>query len=422
VSFRADDWDGIGNRSLLDPISLFRPYNDQFVLVTMAIYRLEFGLVGMHSYLPYVAVVLLAHVSTAAALGRVVTMLSGPIPGLLASLVMLFLGTGYEVLSLGLAIGLVWAPGLGLWALEAILNRRHPVAVAVPLLAAIACHPIGAVFLVVATVVAWFQDRRSLTGIVIVWAVLVGWFALFDLPGLSHRGSSVGGNLLDIPAFIAVGMAAAAGSLLGVSALPGAVVLAVLVLLAWRFRPRPAHPTVFLAAFLGLVAFYALIALSRGEFGIAGLEWSRYRYNAAPIVLVAVAAWVGRPAALAVPRSRLEAALVGLTLVSVLANLRWYVLARDQLLDESNETRAAVAVALFATDMTAWQQELFLPSPGRVRELAAQGGSPVRDGLVPWVSTPIPPQVATTACARYLPDATRQPACVESVIAASGDG
>jgi hypothetical protein len=417
LSFRADDWDGIANRSLVDPVSLLRPYNDQFVLVTMAIYRLEFAIIGLRSYLPYVAVVLLAHVFTSAALGRLVTTISGPFAGLVASVVMLFLATGYEVLSLGLAIGLVGAPGLGLWAIDSVLRGRHPLHVVLPLLLAVACHPIGAVFLVMATALALRRGRAYLPGLAIVWVVLVAWFVVFDLPMLAQRGSSMGQNLIGIPLFIGGGIAAAAGSLFGVSALPGAVVLGCLMLLAWRLRSAPAQPDVVLAAFIGLIGFYAMIAVSRGEFGIAGLEWSRYRYNAVPIAILAVAAWVGRPRALSEPRSRAEALLVGLALVSIVANLRWYVLAREQLLAESNQTRAAVAVALWATDLQTWDQQLFLPSPARVRDLAAEAGSPTRDRLVPGVTTPIPPEDAQAACGQYLRDSGRIPDCVQAVVA-----
>ena len=416
VSFRADDWDGIANRSLLDPIGLLRPYNNQFVLVTMTIYRVEFAVVGLQSYLPYVAVVLLGHLFTAAALGRLVTTLSGPTLGLAASVVMLFLGTGYEVLSLGLAVGLVTAPGLGLVAIDSILRRRTSVWVVLPLLAAIACHPIGAVFLIMATIVAWRESREVLGGLALVWIALIGWFLAFDVPALTQGGSPTGRNLIDIPAFFAVGIAAAAGSLVGVSALPGAVVLVGLIVLSWIVRQRPARPALVLAALVGLAGFFALIATTRGEFGIAALEWSRYRYNAAPMVLVAIAAWVGQPPALSLPRSRSEAVLVGLVAVSLFANLRWYVLAREQLLDESNETRAALAVALWAPDLNTWDQNLFLPSPARVRELAAEAGPPLRDAFVSGMRPALPRAAAEVACDQFIADAGRRPACVEAVL------
>jgi hypothetical protein len=130
ATFRGDDWDFIANRSLSDPISLFAPFNEQWVAGGAIVFRLVFAVVGMHSYLPYIAVLLAIHLAVAAGVAYLVDRTSGALPGLLAGAVVAFLGAGNENLNVAFQIGMVLSTALGLWAVVALWAWQRPVAAA----------------------------------------------------------------------------------------------------------------------------------------------------------------------------------------------------------------------------------------------------------------------------------------------------
>ena len=416
MTFRTDDWDLIANVSLSDPISLFRPHNEQWLTIPALLFRAVFLVVGMHTYLPYIVGLLLVHIATAAGMGRLVGALSGPLPGLLASVVVLFLGSACEVLGQAIGLGVVLGTGAGLWALDALIVRRRHRRAAVLLLVSLMSHPVGVVFLGMAFVIALARDRDAIAYLFVPTAIFLTWFVLFDVPVLAERSETLSRNLAEIPPFIAGGIAAAAGAAFGFGPVVGIALAAVLAYLVFRVGRRPEHPVVFAAAVLGLVGLYGLIAVSRGQFGVLSLLWSRYFYLSVPLVLLAVAGWFGHPASL-VPdrRSRLAPVLIGLTTVAVVGNLRYYVLARDQLMEPTHQTRAAVAIASWATDLHDWHQELFMPGIDEVRALVAAHGDLTRDAWLPVVVPPVPPPIAADMCRQLVPGDERQAACVEAV-------
>lgn len=416
MTFRYDEWDFIGNRSLQDPIGLMRPYNEQWVTVPAAIFRAIFAVVGMHSYLPYLVVLLGLHVLVAARVGRLVRFVSGRFGGLVAAALVLFLGVGNENLGQAFQIGMVLATATGFWAIEELVVERRPVAAGLLLLIGLACHAVAAAFLAMALVLALRQSRRALAAILIPLGGAAAWFLVFDLPVMTARAGSFADALPSIPVFVVNGVLGATGAVFGLSTLAGALILVPLVFAAWRWFPRPAHPDLAAAGLVGLIVEYALVAVSRAEFGPESVLWSRYLYVAVPLVLLTAAAWFGPVAAVAAERRRLVGvAIAALAVVAVAGNLRYYINARELTIDAVNQTRAAIAIASWATDVHEWDQDLHLPQPDELRRLLAAHGTPARDDLVPWVVPKVPPDVAEASCRQLIANPDRQADCVAAV-------
>jgi hypothetical protein len=420
TTFRGDDWDLIAYRSLSDPIGWMRPFNEQWVAVPAVIFRMIFAVVGMHSYLPYLAVLLLLHVVTAAAIWRIVSALAGTGPGLAAAAVVLFLGAGYENLYQAFQIGMVLSSAAGFWAIAVLWFDRRPGLAALLLLLSVASHSIGAVFLGVAVLLALFEWRRSNAWLLLPIAALIFWTLAFDLPSLAARSGSFSSSVALLPGFVLVGVVAAIGSVFGSSVTVGVIVLAFLVVLAVRLGPRPASPAIAVAAIAGLAAEYALIGVSRAELGIGVVTWSRYLYVAVPFVLVAVAAWFGETRGLPARwRGSASVALFGLTVVAVLGNIRAYTLSNDTTATFVDSERAAAAVVEWSIDVRQPAFDVHMPPAAELRPLMAQYGGPARDDWLPWVVAPVPEPIAVGVCAQMLLDATLQLPCEDTIRSAA---
>lgn len=438
ATFRGDEWDFIANRSLLDPVGLMRPFNEQWVAVPAAVFRALFAVVGMHTYLPYLVTLLTLHLLVALTVRRLAEAAAGELAGVAAGTVVLFLGTGNENLGQAFQIGMVLAAGCGLAAMDALILRARPRAAAGLLLIAAASHAVAAAFLgacIVAAVVRFRQSPRDLRWTLVPAAALAGWFVAFDLPSVAARGGAFVQALISVPAFVVSGIATATGAIFGLSMVAGAAILIALGFLGVVGRRRPRRGRLAVAATAALVLEYGLIAISRAEFGLESVLWSRYVYVAVPLVIVAITAFLGSWAVDADSgrrgthdtrdardsrANRLAFVLTALTVVAVIGNLRFYSEARDLTLDFVHRTRAAVAVAEWATDLTTWDQELHLPAPGRLRELLAAHGSPARDTLLPAVVPAVPSTIAIETCRQLVPNPARLDGCVAAVAALVG--
>jgi hypothetical protein len=421
TTFRGDDWNLIASRSLSDPIGLMRPFNEQWVAVPAVIFRIMFAVVGMHSYLPYLAILLLIHIVTAAAIWRIVSALAGTGPGLAAAAVVLFLGAGYENLYQAFQIGMVLSSATGFWAIAVLWFDRRPGLAAFFLFLSVASHSIGAVFLGVAVLLALFDWRRPNAWLLLPIAALILWTLAFDLPSLAARGGSFSSSVALLPGFVLVGAVAAVGSVFGSSVAVGVIALALLVVLAARLGFRPANPAIAVAAIAGLAAEYALVGVSRAELGIGVVTWSRYLYVAAPFVLVAVAAWFGEARGLPARwRGSGAVALVGLTVFAILGNLRAYAVSNDTTADFVNHERAAAAVVSWSIDVRQPGFDVHVPPAVELRPLMAQVGGPARDDWFPSLVSVVPAPIAADVCAQMLLDSTLQSSCEDAVRAGVG--
>jgi hypothetical protein len=123
--FFYDEWDFIQGRRDWDPDTFLRAHNEHLVLVSTVVYKLLFVTAGITSYWPYAIFLTLTHLAAAGMLFAVIRAWSGNELALLAATVMLFLGTGWEVMlwpfEMGVTISLAAALGAVL-----CIERRTP--------------------------------------------------------------------------------------------------------------------------------------------------------------------------------------------------------------------------------------------------------------------------------------------------------
>jgi hypothetical protein len=415
ATFRVDDWDLIANRSLGDPGSLVRPYNEQFILVPAVLFRATFDVVGMHSYLPYLAVLLALHGLIAWELGRFVGGLAGPAAAVAAGAVFLFLGSGHENLDSAFQLGAVIATGAGLVGLaQTARGSRLPLA-AVALTVAIASHAIGGAFLAACLVVA--LGRRTAGGAWLGLPLVAGvvWLVAIDLPTFAGRAEPLADAIAAAPVFVLAGPFAAAGALVGLGLAGGAIVVVGLMAFAVRRGGRPHEPWIVAGALTGIGVEYGLVAVSRAAFGVDATTWSRYVYASVPLLIVAIAAWAGPwvETVSAVRRPRLNAALATVVVIAILGNVRAYIGTMSVTRDSSELVRAAVVIASEFPGADRLRSDPVIPGPDELRRLVAAFGSPARDDLAPWVVPAISEHAVLQACTEMTPDVVE--ACIERV-------
>jgi hypothetical protein len=402
ATFRGDDWELIHGRSLTDLPALLRPFNEQWVLVPAIVVRSLLAVVGLQSYVPYLAVLLSIHIVAAAAVARLVRETSGPLAAVVAGGIALFLGVGNENLHQAFQIGMVVAVAAGLWAIAAgWLWHRHGVA-ALLLTIAVASHLIAVSFIAACVVIVVLQVPRQ-TGLV-AWYLfpvmaLAAWILLFDLPTLVGRAGSTPMSPLGIPGVTIAGPLAASGGLFGLGLQAGVLVLSGLVVLAILVSRRPAYPDLAAASIIAVLVEYAAVGLSRGSLGLGVVLWSRYLYAAVPLVIVSIAAWFGTLSALTTEQRRRAAlVLVVLGTLAIVGNLRAYWQDRPLLEDFAQRERAAIAALVELNGVTQPSFDAHLPAADDLRNLIREHGSPLRDAWLPGVVGPVPVSVAREVC------------------------
>lgn len=417
LTFFSDEWAFIADRSLGDPSTWWAPHNEHWSTLPILVYRALVETVGLHTYVPYLALVIVLNVIVAVLVRRQVERRAGAWVGLAAGSLVLFLGSGFENLYWGFQIGFVGATALGLGALEVLdgpPTRRRAGALVALLVAGLMTAGVGLFFLVVvATELLFRPERRRWLGLLLVPATIYGtWFALIGYEGIgAHRDPFSIAAVLHVPEFVIAGFGEAAGAVTGVGPGPGIVVaLVVLGLAAWRLIRERALPVRLVAASAGIAAQYALIAVTRAGVTTTQVHYARYTYVAAILALVALGAFLGpwlRTIGIG-PRGRRLATMAGAVVVlelSFLWNVRLLVEGRQIFVDRAEMTRALVVAAL-ASDRPAsvdlGRSLVLVPSPTRLEDIVAALGSPVGDVLEPWAVPAIRPEIQAEAERRLI--------------------
>ena len=417
LTFFSDEWAFIVDRSLSDPSTWWAPHNEHWSTVPILAYRALVETVGLRTYVPYLALVILLNVVVAVLVRRQVERRAGPWPGLAAGALVLFLGSGFENLYWGFQIGFVGAAALGLAALETLDGPATPRRAAVftaLLMAGLMTAGVGLFFLAaVAVELAIRADRRRWLGLLAIpIAAYAVWFIVIGREGIgAHRDPFSLAALAHIPEFMVAGYGEAAGAVTGVGPGPGVVVAAaVLAAALWRLSRERALPVRFVAASIGIAAQYALIAVTRAGVTSDQVHYARYTYVAAVLALVALGALLGpwlRDLALATGRRRLTT-LAGAAVVIELAflwNVRLLMDGRQIFVERAEMTRALVTVAL-ASDRPAavdlGRSLVLVPSPTRLESIVAAYGSPLSDVLQPWAVPTIRPETLAEAERRLI--------------------
>lgn len=320
----------------LRPSALLTPLNGHFVLFQRLIFALDFKLLGVDllplRLLEVAGVVLVVGLVYVIARRRI-----GNAAALAPALLLLFLGSVWELTFVVSGLGNVYAAAAGLGALLLLERhaRRADLAACALLIVAVCTFTTGAAFAVGALVLIGLGDggrRRLWVALVpiLVYAAWLSWVRFHYVPAHGEVQSLRLGNVLLIPNFVADEAASVAGVIAGLnydfqptSLLPffgtrsqyGPVLAALAVgALVWRLRRE--RPSPFLWALLAAVlAFWSALAMGFGTG--RDPDTVRYAYAGAILVLL-VAAEAARGVRLA-PAGLL--ALFAITLCALGANL-----------------------------------------------------------------------------------------------------
>lgn len=413
LTFFSDEWAFIESRSLWDPTTWWAPHNEHWSTIPVIVYGALLELVGLRSYLPYLVVVYGLHVVACAGLFVLVRRRVGALLALAASLPALLLGAGFENLYWGFQIGFVGSTAAGLWALvvlEQTPTRARTVRLTALLIAGLATSGVGMTFVVVVGITVLLRrEWRGYAGALTIPVVLfAAWFLVVGRAGVGvHREPLTIETVVAIPGFVAGGLANAAGAVFGIGPDLGGLAAVAVVGLAAVIVARNGirRPALALACAGGLAFQYALIAAARAGVTEGQVNYSRYTYVGAFLLLVALADLAGPYAPPRLRRARLAVAALFIVLLelSLVWNVRLLFEGRDLFAEHAMSTRALVTIAIEPrySDRVADDRSLVLvPAPRSLREIVQVRGSPLSDLMVPWAVPPVTSQMLEDALER----------------------
>lgn len=296
--FRGDEWGLLAGRSLnLD--DLFSPQNGHWLTLPTLSYHLIYRIVGLHSYLPYMSVVIALHL-TLATLLRVVMRRAGvgPWVATVVAFVFVLFGAGHENVYTGMQVSLV---GSMVYGFAHLLLADHDGGFDWRDGAGLVCGLLGLLSsglappLIAVVGLAVLIRRGWLMALVhtVPLAMLYGAWYLYYLDDV-RSGTADGLPTIDVATrwiwtatsgvFLALGDRQ-------VVAIALAVVLAVGLFLAWRplpwadLRVRASMP---LALLLGEVVIFGVISTQRWRIGADFARSSRYLALGAALALPAM--------------------------------------------------------------------------------------------------------------------------------------
>jgi hypothetical protein len=318
IWFFADDWEFLARRRHGTTIGVWVPHNEHWSTVPILVYRALYDLVGLRSYRPYMAVLLVVHLLLAHLLWRWMRR-SGAGAWIATALAAMFLllGAGWECLLFPFAMNF---SGALLFGFAALLLADHdgrfgPRDVAAWAVAVVALMWSGVAVSMVAIMGIAVLLRRgvlaALATVSVPAAVYLAWFAAVGHHNANTTPASRA-QLLEVPTFVWVGLTRGVE---GITGLPGAGPVLVLALLVLLLRQRDAarhRAAVAVAAALGAVALLALTGVGRIALGVDAAAAPRYAYAIGALLLVGTAIVVTEP-------GRSSAAITAVVLAAVAA-------------------------------------------------------------------------------------------------------
>jgi hypothetical protein len=216
TSFLFDDWSYVLGRRGGSPATYLDPHNQHLSLIPIAIYKLLFATVGIGSYAPYRALVIVCHLACCALLFVYARTRIGTWPALLATAALLLLGPAWEDILWPFQMAWLISLGAGLGALLALDRRtRGGDALACALtIVALAGSGLGLpIALGIAVDVALGRRCRRDAWIIVAPLVL---YALWWI-GYQQGAGISSGSILSAPWFATREAASVAGSLFGLA-------------------------------------------------------------------------------------------------------------------------------------------------------------------------------------------------------------
>ncbi len=335
LTFFADEWAVIADRTVTAK-DLLAPFNEHWLAVTIVVYRGLLGLVGMGSYVPYLALLAVMHATVAVLVYALVRRRTLPAVAVGIALVVLLFGSGFENLFWGIQIGFVGATALGLGALlllddvPTLPGRGRALAATGLMVVAVMTSGYGLFMLgLVGLDVLLDGRRRRWVLLLAIPAALYGlWYVTLGRSGIATYGNPfTPETLAALPRFIVDGMATALGAAVGGGALLGRILTVALVgWIAWLAVKRRPIPTRAIACLLAIVAEYTIVGIVRAQLEVDASLYTRYAYLSGILALIALASLLGRPA---IPEARRPVILAaGVAGAHLLAGLERHAPAR----------------------------------------------------------------------------------------------
>jgi hypothetical protein len=291
-------------RSLGNPMDYLRPHNEHFVALPFLLYGVWRLLVGTESYAPYLLLLAITQIFMAAGLYRLLVSRSRWF-AIFAFALLLFLGSGYENQFWAFQIGFVLATAFGAWALVAA-DRQRTLAAAILLIASAASSNIGLAFIPATAIV--IGRRRGLAWLALPLVAFGAWYEAFGRITAPANQMFAPQQLVLVPGYVLASINHALAGITGLGIVAAvALIIALLVggaiAIARGWRP----PALLIAAFVGIVALFAIIGLGRAQLPVLP---PRYVTTAAVFVLAAAGSMLPLHIPPSTRRSALAVALV----------------------------------------------------------------------------------------------------------------
>lgn len=264
----------------------FEPHNEHPAMFLRLTYAVLLNTVGMRTYVPYMAVLLLAHLANVLLLFEVVRRRAGEGIALAGALIFLVLGAGWEDLLWAFQVGWLASIAFGLGALLAL--PRRPWLAAALVAVSLMFTGIGIAFGVAAFVQVALTPagRARLAWFAPVAVAFAAWYLAFGRFGDHPNPAPGAANLYLALPYAAWGLAQGVAGLLGLAGWIGVpLLLASTAAVAWR-GGRDAF-AIGVAA--GLLVIYIVTGLERAQLGWQQAGASRYVYLAAVLWLLLLA-------------------------------------------------------------------------------------------------------------------------------------
>jgi hypothetical protein len=382
--------------------NLLASFNEHWLAVTIVVYRGVLGLVGMDSYVPYLALLAVLHAIVAILVYGLARRRTLPAIAVGIALVVLLFGSGFENLFWGAQIGFVGATALGLGALlllddvPTLPGPGRAAAATGLLIVAVMTSGYGLFMLglVGLDVLLDGRRRRWIALLAIPAGLYVLWYVTLGRSGIATYGNPfTEATLTSLPRFIVDGMATALGAAVGGGALMGRILTVVLVAwIAWLASHRRTIPRRAIACLLAIVAEYTIVGIVRAQLEVDASLYTRYAYLSGILALIAAASLIGRPAIPAARRPLLVGVGVAVLAFSLAWNVALLLAGRALYAERADLTRALVTVGTTDPLPPGVDRNLNLvlvPSPVQLRSVIDTYGSPMTDALAPGFVPPV---------------------------------
>lgn len=261
---------------------LMEPHSAHLQVTLIVGYLVMFKLLGLTTYVPYLAVTVLVHLALVVAMHRLLVRLgTDPLAALVAALALLTYGAGSEAFiveaPVALSAAMLVAVVATLVVLRGDFDRRSCLTASALLLLGVTISLGGVVAAVWVGFLALSRGVRAMAAVVLLPALMfVVWYAVWG-----HDASRVqlsGAEVMRIPESAWALVVAPVDDLTGGWGAGPALVVAMVAVTVWSARTRPMLVSVVLAGFAAATFHAVLSAVAQLPYGLEQVLTSRYRY------------------------------------------------------------------------------------------------------------------------------------------------